>query len=120
VRSPRWSTKGSSRLEHLRLTWAHVRQAGYCNRGGDDRGVKGSADVGLKTFRQQHLARVVRGALGLGADGGARPLFDATRAEDPTLDLQPSDLETNALLDAIVEAAIKQRTRLAASRLLLW
>ena len=73
---------------------------------------KGAAEVGYKIFTTLHLASVVRAALRLGVDAGTKPLFDAMREKDPTLDLEPTDLEAAALLTAILLAEMKQRTRL--------
>lgn len=70
---------------------------------------KAAAEAGYKAFESVHLASTIRGALGLGVDAGARPLFDAMRAKDPTLDLDPSDLEGTALLGAILSAEMKLR-----------
>ena len=73
---------------------------------------KGAAEAGYEVFKLPQLASAVRGALGLGADAGAKPLFDAMRAKDPTLDLEPSDLEASALLAAILSAEMADRSRL--------
>jgi hypothetical protein len=73
---------------------------------------KEAAEVGYDAFELPHLASVLRGALRLGVDAGIKPLFDAMREKDPTLDLEPSDLEAAALLAAILLAEMNERTRL--------
>ncbi|WP_313534370.1 GTPase-associated system all-helical protein GASH [Sphingomonas sp.] len=73
---------------------------------------KTAAEAGYNLFKAVHLASAVRGALGLGVDAGAKPLFDAMHQADPTLDLEPSDLEAVALLAAVLSAEMKERSRL--------
>lgn len=73
---------------------------------------KAAAEAGYKAFKTVHLASAIRGALGLGVDSGAKPLFDAMRENDPTLDLEPSDIEATALLGAILSAEMKLRKAL--------
>ena len=65
---------------------------------------KAAADAGFQAFKQAHLGSAISGALGLGPDGEAEHLFDVMREKDPTLDLEPSDLEATALLSAILSA----------------
>lgn len=73
---------------------------------------KTAAEAGYKLFKTVHLASAVRGALGFGVDAGAKPLFDAMHKADPTLDIEPTDLEASALLAAILSGEMKDRSRL--------
>lgn len=73
---------------------------------------KAAAEAGYDAFKTVHLASALRGALGLGVDAGVKPLFDAMREADPTLDVEPADREATALLGAIISAEMKDRSGL--------
>lgn len=73
---------------------------------------KEAAEAGYDVFKEAHLASAVRGVLGLGVDSGVSPLFEAMREKDPTLDLEPTDIEATALLSAILSAEMASSSKL--------